>query len=233
MQEDNLTYSEAIEKSQAVQSFFSQVYGWMFFGLFTTGIFAYYTANSNFLLNMIFGNSMVFYGLLFAELLLVVGISGMINSIGATTASFMFFVYSALNGLTLASIFLLYTNDSIAMVFFITGGTFGAMSLYGYMTKTDLTKMGSMMLMALIGLVIASLINLFWQNPALMWITTYAGVLIFVGLTAYDTQKLKNIAHQIREEEAVRKLAVMGALTLYLDFVNLFLYFLRIFGKRK
>lgn len=233
MENENLTYVEAVEKSEAVQSFFSQVYGWMFFGLFTTGIFAYYTAHSEALMNIIFGSKYVFFGLLIAELLLVVGISGMIDSIGATTASFMFFVYSALNGLTLASIFLLYTYESIAMVFFISGGTFGAMSLYGYFTKSDLTKMGNIMMMGLIGLIIASIVNIFWNNPTLMWITTYLGVLIFVGLTAYDTQKLKRIATQVSEENTVRKLAVLGALDLYLDFVNLFLYFLRIFGRRK
>lgn len=216
-----------------VQSFFMQVYGWMTSGLLATGILAYYTAHSPFLLSMIFSSKFVFYGLLIANLGIVFVLSRSIQSLSATAASFLFFTYAALNGLTLASIFLLYTQESIATVFFITAGTFGAMTAYGYLTKSDLSKWGSILFMSLIGLIIASLVNLFLQSPALMWVLTYVGVLIFVGLTAYDTQRLKEMAYSLNDEEEVGKFAVLGALTLYLDFINLFLYLLRIFGKRR
>lgn len=234
MQNTPSPYDAANSQSIAlVQSFFMQVYGWMASGLLATGILAYYTAHSPFLLNMIFGNKLVFYGLLFANLGIVFVLSRSIQSLSATAASFLFFTYSALNGLTLASIFLLYTHESIATVFFITAGTFGAMTAYGYVTKADLSKWGSILFMSLIGLIIASLVNLFLQSPTLMWVLTYAGVLIFVGLTAYDTQRLKEMAYSLNDEETVGKFAVLGALTLYLDFINLFLYLLRIFGKRR
>lgn len=216
-----------------VQSFFMQVYGWMTSGLLATGILAYYTAHSPFLLSLIFGSKLVFYGLLLANLGIVFVLSRSIQSLSATAASFLFFIYASLNGLTLASIFLLYTHSSIATVFFITAGTFGAMSAYGYLTKADLSKWGSILFMSVIGLVIASLVNMFLQSSALMWLLTYAGVLIFVGLTAYDTQRLKEMAYSLNDEETVGKFAVLGALTLYLDFINLFLYLLRIFGKRR
>ncbi|WP_312202138.1 Bax inhibitor-1/YccA family protein [Anaerospora hongkongensis] len=216
-----------------VQSFFMQVYGWMTSGLLATGILAYYTAHSPWLLSVIFGSKLVFYGLLLANLGIVFVLSRSIQSLSATAASFLFFVYASLNGLTLASIFLLYTYSSIANVFFITAGTFGAMSAYGYLTKADLSRWGSILFMSVIGLVIATLVNVFLQSSTLMWLLTYAGVLIFVALTAYDTQRLKEMAYSLDDEEMVGKFAVLGALTLYLDFINLFLYLLRIFGKRR
>ncbi len=216
-----------------VQSFFMQVYGWMTSGLLATGILAYYTAHSPWLLSIIFGSKLVFYGLLLANLGIVFVLSRSIQSLSATAASFLFFVYASLNGLTLASIFLLYTYSSIANVFFITAGTFGAMSAYGYLTKADLSRWGSILFMSVIGLVIATLVNVFLQSSTLMWLLTYAGVLIFVALTAYDTQRLKEMAYSLDDEEMVGKFAVLGALTLYLDFINLFLYLLRIFGKRR
>lgn len=216
-----------------VQSFFMQVYGWMTSGLLATGILAYYTAHSPWLLSVIFGSKLVFYGLLLANLGIVFVLSRSIQSLSATAASFLFFVYASLNGLTLASIFLLYTYSSIANVFFITACTFGAMSAYGYLTKADLSRWGSILFMSVIGLVIATLVNVFLQSSTLMWLLTYAGVLIFVALTAYDTQRLKEMAYSLDDEEMVGKFAVLGALTLYLDFINLFLYLLRIFGKRR
>lgn len=233
MQNTPSPYSANSKATSLVQSFFMQVYGWMTSGLLATGVLAYYTANSPFLLSLIFGNKLVFYGLILANLGIVFGLSRSIQSLSATAASSLFFLYSALNGLTLASIFLLYTSESIAAVFFITAGTFGATAAYGYTTKTDLSKWGSILFMALIGLIIASLVNMFLQSPAIMWVLTYAGVLIFVGLTAYDTQRLKQMAHRLDDEETVGKFAVLGALTLYLDFINLFLYLLRIFGRRR
>lgn len=231
--EQNLSYAEQVKKSSALSSFFMQVYSWMCFGLITTGFVAYYVASRPAMLELIFANSLVFYGLIIGQLLLVVAISGAINSLSASAASFMFFVYSALNGATLSSILLVYTQESVATVFFITAGTFGAMSAYGYFTKADLSKLSSILFMLLIGLVIATFANIFLQNDTLMWILTYAGVLIFIGLTAADTQKLKRIGSQVDDEETLSKLAVIGALTLYLDFVNMFLYLLRIFGNRR
>ena len=233
MQNTPSPYAADSKTTAIVQSFFMQVYGWMTSGLLATGVLAYYTANSPFLLSLIFGNKLVFYGLIVANLGIVFGLSRSIQSLSATAASFLFFLYSALNGLTLASIFLLYTYESVAIVFFITAGTFGAMAAYGYTTKADLSKWGSILFMALIGLIIASLVNIFLQSPAMMWALTYAGVLIFVGLTAYDTQRLKQMAHSLDDEEAVAKFAVLGALTLYLDFINLFLHLLRILGRRR
>jgi len=228
------SYQEESRLMDVVQSFFMQVYGWMFLGLLTTGALAYYTTESEFLLSLIYGNSYSIWVLFIAQLALVVAISGAINSLSYVIAGLLFFLYSGLMGLTLSSIFLVYTSESISTVFFITAGTFGAVSLFGYFTKTDLTKMGSILFMALIGLVIASVVNIFLQNPTVYWILSYAGVLIFVALTAYDTQRLKNLVYSSNgEDESISKLAIVGALTLYLDFINLFLYLLRIFGKRR
>jgi FtsH-binding integral membrane protein len=160
-------------------------------------------------------------------------LSEAVQRMSANTATFVFLMYALVNGLTLSVIFLVYTLGSIASTFFVTAATFGVMSAYGYFTKTDLTKMGNILFMALIGLIIASLVNIFLNNSTLYWIITYAGVLIFVGLTAYDTQKIKEmniIGNEGTEED--QKEAIMGALTLYLDFINLFLYLLRILGNR-
>jgi FtsH-binding integral membrane protein len=227
-------YLDNSKNTAIVQSFFRQVYSWMTFGLLVTGVIAYYTAHSPSLLKLIFGGKMVFFGLVLTNLGLVFAISHWIETLSATVASFLFFLYSALNGLTLASILLVYTHESIAAVFFITAGTFGATAAYGYLTKADLSKWGNILFMALIGLIIASLVNMFLKSPAMMWVLTYAGVLIFVGLTAYDTQQLKKMAYSLEDnEETVGKFAVFGALDLYLDFINLFLYLLRIFGRRR
>jgi FtsH-binding integral membrane protein len=193
-----------------------------------------YVASSENLLNLIFGSQWVFIGLIVLELVLVGVLAGLVNRLSAFMATGIFIIYSAVNGLTLSIIFVAFTTESIASTFFITAGTFGAMSFYGYTTKSDLTQWKNILFMGLIGLIIASVVNLFVNSTVLYWITTYAGVLIFVGLTAYDTQKIKNlniIGNEGTEED--RKEAIMGALTLYLDFINLFLYLLRIFGKRK
>jgi len=212
----------------------AQVYGWMSVALLITAVVSIYTASSETMLSLIFGNRLVFYGLLIGEILMVMGLSAMINRMTATTATTLFIAYSALNGLTMACIFLIYTGTSIASTFFITALTFGAMSVYGYFTKTDLTRMGSLLMMGLIGLIIASVVNLFLHNDVVSWITSFLGVLIFTGLTAYDTQKIKEMnAVGNTDAESDRKGAIMGALRLYLDFVNLFLYLLRFFGNRK
>jgi FtsH-binding integral membrane protein len=169
-----------------------------------------------------------------AELGLVWVISASVNKIGAGAATVLFLIYSALNGLTLSVIFVIYTLPSVGGAFVVTAGMFGAMSLYGYVTKRDLTALGSILFMALIGLILASVVNMFWANSTLYWLVTYGGVLIFVGLTAYDTQKLRYIANQTSGNPALAsRLAISGALILYLDFINLFLLLLRILGKER
>lgn len=219
----------------AANEFIRSVYNWMGLGLATTAVVALFTASSPMVLNLIFGNQMVFLGLIVCELLFVVALSGAIHRLQASTAALLFFVYSALNGVTLAVIFLLYTQASIASTFFVTAGTFGVMSLYGYTTQRDLTSWGSFLFMGLIGVVLASLVNLFFHSAAIYWLVTYCGIIVFVGLTAYDTQKIKQMGYQGfgGDRELQRKGAVLGALRLYLDFINLFLLLLRLFGRRR
>ncbi|WP_417443469.1 Bax inhibitor-1/YccA family protein [Joostella sp.] len=228
----NQLSQEQIKAEQA--RFMTKVYGWMSGALIITGLIAAWVANTEEIVNVIFSNKLYFYGLLIAEFAAVAYLSAAINRISANTAIAVFIGYAILNGLTFSVIFLAFTSESIATTFYITAGTFGAMSVYGYYTKTDLTSVGNIAFMGLIGIIIASIVNFFFQNEMLYWIVTYAGVLIFVALTAYDTQKIKRmniIGNEGTEEDT--KEAVMGALTLYLDFINLFLFLLRIFGRRK
>ena len=216
------------------RTFVSKVYGWMAFALFVTAMVAMGVANTPAVRNVVLGNRAIFFGLIVGELILVIALSAAIARISAATATIMFVIYSAVNGLTLSVIFVVYTEASIASTFFITGGTFAAMSAYGYFTKRDLTSIGNLCFMALIGLILASLVNIFLQNAMLYWVVTYVGILIFVGLVAYDTQRIKQIARAgIEEGEAAQKGAILGALRLYLDFINLFLLLLRIFGRRR
>ncbi|CAB1068474.1 Inner membrane protein YbhL [Olavius algarvensis Delta 1 endosymbiont] len=218
-----------------VNSFIRSVYNWMAIGLGITGFVAYYVANTEWLLQIIFGNQILFFGLIIAELGLVIAISARIQKMQASTATALFVLYSALNGATLSMIFLIYTASSITSTFFICAGTFVACSIYGWTTKRDLTSVGGFMMMGLIGIIIASLVNLFLRSPAMYMIISYIGVIVFVGLTAYDTQHLKNMAMTQPagvEAAVVRKGAILGALKLYLDFINLFLMLLRIFGSR-
>ncbi|MFL5739979.1 MAG: Bax inhibitor-1/YccA family protein [Flavisolibacter sp.] len=232
MQEDILVAPEDIARSQ--QRFIVKVYGWMAAALALTGLVAMYTASSEAMVNFIVLNRPVFFGLIIGELLLVGSLVGFVRKMSGTTATAIFLLYSIINGLTLSVIFLVYTAGSIASTFFITGGIFAIMSAYGYFTGNDLTRFGSLLIMLLIGLVIASLVNIFMQNETIYWITTYAGVFIFTGLIAYDTQKLKElnmVGMEGTDEE--RKGAVIGALSLYLDFINLFIMLLRIFGRRR
>lgn len=211
-----------------------KVYTWMTLAMIITGITSYGVATSPAILEMIFGNRLVFWGLVIAEFALVFGISGMLNRLSLATATLMFIAYSVINGALLSIIFLLYTMSSIGSVFFITAGTFGVMALIGYTTKTDLTSMGKILFMGLIGLIIATAVNIFIGSTALQTIISYVGVLIFVGLTAYDSQKIKHmLIEQDAADEGAQKLALIGALTLYLDFINLFIYLLRIFGGRR
>jgi len=216
------------------QGFIPRVYGWMTVGLGLTALVAMLTLASPALLELVFGNRLVFYVLIFAELGLVIGLSAAINRLGPATATLMFLVYSALSGVTFASIFLVYTSSSIASTFFIAAGTFGAMSVYGLVTRRDLTGFGSFLFMGLVGIVIASLVNIFLQSPMVYWIVSYVGVFVFVGLTAYDTQKLKRLGQAgFADSASQRKAAILGALTLYLDFINLFLMLLRVLGNRR
>lgn len=215
-------------------SFISKVYGWMTAAMLITGIVAFWCASNPSAIEFIFGSKLIFWGLIILELICVASLASMINRISSRMATVIFIGYSALNGLTLSGIFLIYTSSSISNTFFITSTTFGLMSAYGYFTKRDLTTIGNLAFMALLGLIIASVVNIFLDSAMLYWIITYAGILIFVGLIAYDTQKIKElniIGNEGTEED--KKEAIMGALTLYLDFINLFLYLLRIFGRRK
>ncbi|MES2618835.1 MAG: Bax inhibitor-1/YccA family protein [Bacteroidota bacterium] len=215
-------------------AFITKVFGWMSFALLVTGFVALFVAQNEGLQQIIFGNMFVFWGLFIGELLLVGWLVTAVAKMRASTAIAVFIIYAAVNGLTLSFIFLLYTASSIATTFFITAGTFAIMSVFGYTTKKDLTSMGNLLYMALVGLVIATLVNIFLKSEMVYWITTYVGILIFVGLIAYDTQKIKEmniIGNEGTEED--KKEAIMGALTLYLDFINLFLLLLRLLGRSR
>ncbi len=227
----------AISKEAALaetQRFFVKVYGWMSLALIVTGLVAIWAASNDDVVSILANSRWFFIGLLILEFALVAFLVGWIMKMSSQSATLIFILYSILNGFTLSIVFLVYTAESIASTFFITAGTFAIMSIYGYFTKSDLTKLGNLLLMGLIGLIIASAVNMFYQNETLYWITTYAGILIFIGLIAYDTQKIKNlniIGNEGTDED--KKEAIIGALTLYLDFINLFLKLLRLLGKRK
>ncbi len=232
----NSTTINQVKLKAYVNSFILNVYAWMSIGLALTGLVAYWVAGSETMLQVIFGNRIIFFGLIIAELGFVFYLSARIEKIRSTTATALFIIYASLNGATLASIFLLYTKTSIVSTFFICAATFGVCSIYGMVTKRDLTSTGNFMLMGLIGIIIASLVNVFVKSSAIAMIINYVGVLIFVGLTAYDTQKIKRMAHSQPADldgGAIRKGAIMGALSLYLDFINMFLFLLRIIGNKE
>jgi len=219
-----------------VNEFIRSVYNWMAIGLALTGFIAFYVSHNETLVNLIFKNQLVFFGLLIAELALVFSIGARVHKMQSSTATGLFLLYAALNGATLSFIFLIYTHSSIASVFFICAGTFVACSIYGMATKRDLTSLGGFMMMGLFGIIIASIVNMFIRSAGMSMIISYIGVFVFVGLTAYDTQKLKTMALTQPaglEAGVVRKGAILGALSLYLDFINLFLMLLRIFGGRR
>lgn len=233
METNNLTRNLAEKTAQSV--LFRNVYTWMTLALVITGAVAMYMAKSMTLLSMIMQNSLLFWGILIAELGVVWYLSARIHRISFTSATLLFILYSILNGATLSMIFLIYTMSSIATTFFVTAGTFGVMALFGHVTKKDLTRLGSLCFMGIIGIIIASLVNIFLQNSMMEMIISYIGVLLFVGLTAYDSQKIKRLLMQdgVEINETTQKIALLGAMTLYLDFINLFLYLLRILGDRK
>ena len=229
----SVSRSEELERSAAFPVLMRKVYTWMTLALAITGFTAYAVATSPSILNLIYGNSYMIWVLFGAELLLVIGISGAIDRLTLPVATLLFVLYSVINGAVFSSIFFAYTMSSIANVFFITAGTFAGMSLFGYFTKSDLSSWGRVLFMALIGLIIATVVNLFLHSTGLNMILSYAGVLIFVGLTAYDTQKIKQMFLEAPDSgETMQKYALLGALTLYLDFINLFIYLLRLFGRR-
>ncbi len=237
MNEESL-YKMIREKEGTVSLMFPalmrKVYVWMTLALIITGFTAWGVASNPGLVYAIVTNKILFWGLVIAELAMVWAISGAINRLSLTTATLLFVGYSVLNGVTLSVVFLAYTLSSIASVFFITAGTFAAMAFIGYTTKTDLTSLGKILFMALIGLIIATVVNLFMGSSMFNLILSYVGVAIFVGLTAYDSQKIKNMLYEADElDESSQKLALLGSLTLYLDFINLFLYLLRIFGSNR
>ncbi len=218
-------------RQEASTIFLAKVFNWMAVGLGITGIVAYVTAHSGLAVTII--GSPIFFILVIAELGLVFYLSARVQKIQASTASSLFIGYSLLNGLTLSVIFLAYTSSSIAGTFFITAGMFGAMAVYGLVTKRDLSGWGSFLFMGLIGIILASIVNIFLKSSSMYWAISLIGVFIFTALTAYDVQKIKRIGEEgimTQGDEAIRKGSIMGALTLYLDFINLFLMLLRFFG---
>lgn len=226
--------TQEAQVSVAFPALMRKVYVWMALALVITGFTAYFVATNATLLSLIYTTPAVMWILIGVELAIVIGVTAAINRLSLPVATLLFVLYSVINGALLSSIFLVYTMASIAKVFFITAGTFAAMSIYGYTTKKDLTSIGKIVMMALIGLIIATVVNLFLKSSGLDMILSYAGVLIFVGLTAYDTQKIKQMCMQAPDvSEQMQKYALLGALSLYLDFINLFIYLLRIFGRRE
>lgn len=226
------TFSFDEESVVAERSLMRNVYGWMTLALAVTGLMAYYTANAAWALSII--ASPAVWVLLIAEIVLVFVLSARIDKMSFKTAAIMFALYSLLNGMTLSVIFLAYSISTIASAFFVTAGTFGGMALVGSFIKKDLSGMGKFLLFALIGLIIASIVNIFIMNSTMDFIISIVGVLLFAGLTAYDSQKIKQMLQTYGSEvnETTQKIALMGALSLYLDFINLFLYILRLFGRR-
>ena len=223
-----------LSMSAAFPVLMRKVYVWMTLALALTGFTAYGVATSPGIITALYSNSVLLWGLVIAEFAIVFGVSAAINRLSLTTATLLFVLYSVINGALFSSIFLVYTMSSIASVFFITAGTFAVMAFIGYTTKKDLTSMGKILLMALIGIIIATVVNIFLKSTGLEMIVSYLGVLIFVGLTAYDSQKIKQMLLMAPDAgEGAQKLALLGALSLYLDFVNLFIYLLRIFGRRE
>lgn len=220
--------------NEAFAVLIKNVYAWMTLALGITGIAALYVSNNQVILAYLFEHMGLVFGLMIGELVLAIIFAACFRRMSFNVASILFGLYALFTGISLGMVFLTFTSESIASTFFVTAGTFGAMSLFGYFTKRDLSAWGRYLLMALIGLVIATVVNLFMQNAKLMWITTYVGVVVFVLLTAYDTQKIKALLADSEEvNEHSLKLALYGSFMLYLDFINLFLDLLKIMGKRK
>ncbi len=235
--DDHLISPQVVTAEQAEEiqrAFVVKVYSWMLAGLMVTGIVALFTIQVPTLLEFIFGSRFIFFGMMIAQVALVVWLSARVEKLSATAATVAFLVYAALTGLTLSVLLIVYTGVSIASTLFVTAGVFGAMSAYGYVTKRDLTGFGSFLLMGLVGLILATVVNLFLNSSTASWIITYMGIFIFVGLAAYDTQRIKAMSSvSLQGAEVEQKGAVIGALRLYLDFINLFLMLLRATGSRR
>lgn len=220
--------------SLAFPALMRKVYVWMTLALVITGLTAYGIANSPGLFYAIVSNQFLFWGLVIGEFALVLGINSAIHRLSITTATLLFILYSVVNGATLSVIFMVYALTSIANVFFITAGTFAVMAFIGYTTRKDLTSLGRMLFMGLIGIIIATVVNIFLGSSMLNMIVSYVGILVFIGLTAYDSQKIKKLLYTADStDESAQKIALLGSLTLYLDFINLFLMLLRIFGGNR
>ncbi|MGN0214468.1 MAG: Bax inhibitor-1/YccA family protein [Muribaculaceae bacterium] len=232
---DNFNYvqSSTVSSGTLVNKVMRRVYVKMFVAMLVTAVTSMYVSTNETILQLIFGNSFVTFGLIISQILVVVMLSGRINKMSIFTASLLFYLYSVLTGVVFSAILLLYTSTSVGMTFLITAGVFAAMSIYGFITSNDLTKFGSIMFMALIGLIVCSVVNIFLKSSGLEWIISLVGVAIFIGLTAWDTQKIKRMAAYTTDGVTAEKLATVGALSLYLDFVNLFLYLLRFFGSSR
>ncbi len=223
--------TSSTEAAERISAFLWKVYGWMAVGLGLTAVVAFVVAGSPEILSVLVGNRLVFFGLILAELGLVFFLSARAGSLAPSTASGLFVVYSGLNGATLSVVLLAYTGESVATTFLITAGMFGALALFGSTTKRSLAGAGQFFMMGLVGLILASIVGIFWHNDALQFLISVVGVIVFTGLTAYDAQRLKQMALALPGGEA-GSYAIVGALSLYLDFINLFLMLLRFTGRR-
>ena len=227
---ENFNYVQSPNAGTLANKVMRRVYVKMLVAMLVTAATSMYVSSNEAILQLIFGNSFVTIGLVISQIAVVLVLSGRLNKLSITSATLLFYLYSVLTGVVFSSILLLYTATSVGMTFLITAGVFAAMSIYGFTTSNDLTQFGSIMFMALIGLIICSVVNIFLKSSGMEWIISLAGVVIFIGLTAWDTQKIKNAAMYATDGTSAEKLATFGALSLYLDFVNLFLYLLRFFG---
>jgi len=224
--------SNTVQAADRVSAFLWKVYGWMAIGLGLTALVAFAVAGSPDLLRVLVGNRLVFFALVIAELGLVFFLSARADRLAPGTAAGLFALYSALNGVTLSVILIAYTGESVTMTFVVTAGMFGALALFGSTTKRSLAGAGQFFMMGLVGLILASLLGMFWHNDALQFLISVVGVIVFTGLTAYDAQRLKQMALALPEGQ-IGAYAVVGALSLYLDFINLFLMLLRLTGSRR
>ena len=227
---ENFNYVQSPSAGALTNKVMRRVYVKMLVAMLVTAVTSIYVSGSETILRFIYGNTFVTWGLIISQIAVVLVLSGRLNKLSVTAATLLFYLYSVLTGVVFSSILLLYTASSVGMTFLITAGVFAAMSIYGFTTSNDLTKFGSIMFMALIGLIICSVVNIFLKSSGMEWIISLAGVAIFIGLTAWDTQKIKNAAMYAPDGTSAEKLATIGALSLYLDFVNLFIYLLRFFG---
>ncbi|WP_066852162.1 Bax inhibitor-1/YccA family protein [Halodesulfovibrio spirochaetisodalis] len=229
------TAAPSVRRAELVNTYLRGVYGWMMLGLLVTAVCAFFTAASPAIQQVIFGNQFAFIGLIIAEFGLVMYLSARIANLSAGAATGLFLLYSALNGVTLSAILLVYASSTVFSAFFTAAGMFGAMSLYGMTTKRDLTSMGSFMMMGLFGIVIAMVVNIFIGSSMMQLVISAIGVIVFTGLTAYDTQRLAEMGESMPADDAtaVRRGTILGALTLYLDFINLFLMLLRLFAASR